>query len=166
MSVRKIPDNKTLVDLYVNQGKSALDIARIYGVKNPHAIYNNLRKEGISIRKPVGQNHGMWRGGKILNKGDGYVGIWKPEHEKADGGGYVYEHTLVVEQKYGRLPNKHEVVHHINCDKHDNTPENLWICGNKEHLAIHRSLEKLIKPLMEKGVIIFDEIAKQYKLIQ
>ena len=164
MSVRKIPDNKTLVDLYLNQKKSALEIARMYGVKNPASIYNNLRKEGVEIRTATMENHGMWKGGRTKCKGDGYKGILLHSHSRADNRGYVYEHTIVAEQKYGRLPQKGEVVHHINCDKHDNSPENLWLCSHKEHLSIHRSIEKLIKPLMESGVIIFDEEKKEYSM--
>ena len=62
---------------------------------------------------------------------------------------------MVVESTLGRLPEKDEVVHHINLDKLDNSPSNLWLCGNKEHLVCHRSIEKLIKPLLENGIIEF-----------
>lgn len=164
MSARKVPKNDIIFDLYVNKNKNAAEIARMYDVKNQRSILNALRNMGVEIRKTVGKNHGMWKGGKISCKGDGYYGIHHPTHERADSGGYVYEHTLIAEKKYGRLPIKGEVVHHINCNKHDNRAENLWLCGHKEHLIIHRSIEKLIKPLMEQGIVIFNEHEKEYQI--
>ena len=162
MSKRMIADDKTIIELY-KSGKSCGDICRMYGL-SPNSrrnISNRLRKYGIEIRMDRGANHHAWKGGRII-KGDGYYGIWKPDHERADKQGYVYEHTLVAEEKYGRLPDKGEVVHHINLDKLDNSPENLWLCGHREHIACHRSIEKLIKPLIEKGIIVFDN--GEYKL--
>lgn len=162
MSKKLLPDDKTLAEMY-NSGKNMKQICRECGL-SPSSSGNislRLRKMGIEIRKDAGQYHHAWKGGRIL-KGDGYIGVWNPKHEGADKQGYVYEHTLIIEQKIGRLPEKGEVIHHINLDKLDNSIDNLWLCGNKEHLVCHRSIEKLIKPLLEKGIIMFEN--GEYKI--
>ena len=136
---------------------SCKEICRRYGLSSGSStnLGRKLKQMGIKIRKDAGENHHNWKGGRII-KGDGYYGIWSPDHPRADKQGYVYEHTLAAEKKYGRLPTELEVVHHINLDKLDNSVDNLWLCDNKSHLVCHRSIEKLIKPLLEKGVIGFN----------
>lgn len=48
------------------------------------------------------------------------------------------EHRAVAEEKLGRPLKPGEVVHHIDGDKHNNTPENLMVfASQKEHAAYH-----------------------------
>ena len=165
MSKKMLPDNKTLIDLYVNDKKNLAEICEIYGLsKNSRSnLSRTLRNLGIEIRQNKGTNHHNWKGGKII-KGDGYYGIWCPSHKRADKQGYVYEHTLVIEKNMGILPNKNEVIHHIDTNKLNNDIENLIICNNKEHTMIHRSIELLVEPLLERKIIFFDKDEKKYKL--
>ena len=151
-----MPSDEEIVKLYTDEKMTCKAICRKFGLSpgSSRNISKRLRELGVEIRKDAGIYHHNWKGGRII-KGDGYYGIWKPEHERADNQGYVYEHTLIAENKYGRLPNKNEVIHHINLDKLDNSENNLWLCDNREHLVCHRSIEKLIKPLLEKGIISF-----------
>src|SRR3990172_2319236 len=72
-----------------------------------------------------GELHGMWRGGKFINKG--YVFIHKPGHHRADVSGYVREHILVMENYLGRVLALGEVIHHKNRIKDDNRIENLML---------------------------------------
>lgn len=147
-----------LYDKYKNLGKVAREL-NLYST----SVSRVLKRKGIKIEpNAVGDKHPGWKGGKNMAKGDGYIGIWTPGHERADGGKYVYEHTLVFEKHNGRLPNKNEVLHHIDLDKHNNNISNLFLCGYKEHTKIHRQMDKLIKPLMDKGILVFDN--GQYKL--
>jgi hypothetical protein len=145
---------KKMVARYQN-GESARKIAESLNLHTT-SVTRVLKRHGIEIKRCAGKNHHMWKGGRI-QKGDGYVGVWLPKHERADHQGYVYEHTLVIEKHLGRLPQKGEVVHHINCDKQDNRIENLYLCNHKDHKKAHWSIEKLIKPLIDRDIIGFKD---------
>ena len=122
------------------------------------SISRVLKRNGVDVKaNKSGKDHPGWKGGINQNKGDGYRGIWQPGHERADGGGYVYEHTLNFEKANGFLPKTGEVLHHIDLDKKNNSAENLYLCNHKKHIQIHRQVEKLIKPLMDKGIIYFKD---------
>ena len=65
-----------------------------------------------------------------------YIKVQVPEHPR-NFNGWVHEHTLVAEQKLGRLLQEEETVHHI-CDRHDNRPEAIVVVEEEEHVRIHR----------------------------
>lgn len=70
---------------------------------------------------------------------DGYIHVRAPGHPRADSAGYVYEHVLVAEEKYGRPIVLPEEVHHKDFDKTNNSPGNLFLCKNRaEHKLIHK----------------------------
>lgn len=56
--------------------------------------------------------------------------------------GYVAEHMLVAEKTIGRFLRDDEVVHHINENKLDNTPENLLVLTQSEHIRLHANKRK------------------------
>ncbi len=64
-----------------------------------------------------------------------------------------YEHRVVAEQKIGRPLSCGEIVHHINNDKLDNNPENIYVFENrKSHEACHFEMEQLALKFLNKGV--------------
>jgi len=58
-------------------------------------------------------------------KRTGYWYLHRPNHPNAGKQGYVAEHRIVMEQKIGRILDKHEAVHHIDEDITSNHPDNL-----------------------------------------
>ena len=55
----------------------------------------------------------------------------------------AYEHRVVAENMMGRKLAVDEVVHHEDENKLNNNPDNLLVCTNAEHQAIHRKLRAL-----------------------
>lgn len=149
---------------------SASKIGLMFGVSKKNVCLM-LHKCGVPIRPCRGSNHPMWKGGRVkLGSTMGghqirYWAVWVPNHPRADHRGYVKEHILIMERKLGRSIKKSEVIHHINHDMLDNRPENLALFGShSEHIEAERSLETLIKPLIEGGVICFN--GKKYELVR
>jgi hypothetical protein len=50
-----------------------------------------------------------------------------------------HEHRVVAEQMLGRPLNRGEIVHHIDGNKHNNTPENLQVMTQSEHIRAHHA---------------------------
>lgn len=74
-------------------------------------------------------------------------------------------YRLIMEKKIGRYLECGEVVHHIDMNRENNHPDNLYLYNNKnDHLVAHHSSNKLIKPLLEMGIIYFDEQDGTYKI--
>lgn len=78
-----------------------------------------------------------WRGRKTRMQ-EGYIVVWIPEHPKCFGGGWYYEHRLVMELKHDRLLKDWETVHHINGNKEWNDESNLFVCVRGQHMKAHK----------------------------
>ena len=98
------------------------------------------------------------------NKGymikDGYIMIRKPSHPDSWSNGYIKLHRLVMEKILGRRLKPDEIVHHIDFNKQNNSPENLQLVDQEEHRRIHNFQTKeykskgdikQIKDLYEQG---------------
>lgn len=53
-----------------------------------------------------------------------------------------HEHRVIAEQKLGRKLRPGEIVHHIDCNKRNNHPDNLKVMTQAEHAALHARLNK------------------------
>lgn len=87
--------------------------------------------------------------------------------DRLENGNYrrVPEHRAIMEEHLGRRLLSVERVHHINCRKRDNWPENLFLCSSDAiHSRAHHSLTKLIPLLLERGIIEFDRVGGVYRL--
>jgi HNH endonuclease len=80
---------------------------------------------------------GRWHNGKPVRKNaDGYLYVWEPDHPDAHARGWMLEHRLVAEQKYGhRIPPDVD-IHHVNGIKDDNRPDNLVALDPETHTQI------------------------------
>jgi|SRR5687767_14749212 len=82
-----------------------------------------------------GKNHYLWKGGRQITPA-GYIRILMSTHPRADSKGRVFEHIIVMEQIMGRYLLPKEVVHHKNCIRNDNRPENLELFKtNSDHIS-------------------------------
>lgn len=109
-----------------------------------------------SDKSPLGEMNPNYNGGKYIDD-KGYIRILNSDHP-ANIKGYIYEHRAVFESYLGRYLNSWESIHHINEIKSDNRLDNLFLCSQPEHSAIHREgkrpsvshRDKLRKNMLEK----------------
>ena len=79
-----------------------------------------------------GENHPMWKGGRVDHRG--YVLVTFPGHHRCKSGcNYVLEHIIIAEQKINRRLEPDEIIHHLNGIKNDNRPENLIVIKKNNH---------------------------------
>lgn len=77
---------------------------------------------------------------------NGYKKVKAPiDHPYKDNKGYIMEHRLVLEQSLGRYIEPYEEVHHIDCNKFNNSLDNLMLVSKEEHRRIH--LKDTIHPI-------------------
>lgn len=107
-------------------------------------------------------------GNKIFKRAtpDSHIMVKASEHPNANQVGYVAEHRLLIEKQLGRLLDKNERVHHINCIKNDNSLDNLVVFNNhSEHFLAHGSLNKCVAELIKNKRLIFNKITKTYEVL-
>lgn len=78
---------------------------------------------------------------------NGYVFVENPEHPRACLCSYgfhgVYEHVLVAElYVLGRLLQDGEVVHHLDSNRSNNSPDNLLVLYRSMHTKLHTWINK------------------------
>uniref|UniRef100_A0A6M3K4Y2 Putative homing endonuclease n=1 Tax=viral metagenome TaxID=1070528 RepID=A0A6M3K4Y2_9ZZZZ len=89
------------------------------------------------MRKRLGEKHPKWKGGKTIS--NGYLKVMNPDHPSADKIGYVFQHTLIVEEALGGFLAKGSEVHHVDQNPLNNEKPNLVLCdGHSYHVLLHR----------------------------
>lgn len=77
----------------------------------------------------AGENHPSWKNGRGLSSG--YIMVLQPDGKR------IGEHRLVAEELIGRKLLPDEVVHHINGNGLDNSPDNLQVMSRADHMRLH-----------------------------
>lgn len=159
-SIEQLRDKEWLSKKYEQEGWSIREIARKLGTTPGNigsSLYHaNIKtrsvSDGLRARFPNGRwgnAAGHWKGGRH-NIGE-YIYLYTPEHPRATKQGYMMEHILIAEKKIGRYLNPGEIVHHIDGDKSNNSPDNLMVTTVGEHRRIHehavREVARLKKEL-------------------
>ena len=158
---------------YINKEKDAVQIANKLGCSST-TIYHWLRKFNIPRRNTLfnscksGKENPNWKGGRRL-RSDGYIFVLKKEHPRAYKDGTVLEHIVIAEETlgrplkyYGKRHPDNEVPHHIDDNKSNNNPENLYITTLRGNRIIHKQMESITAELYKRGFIVFNNKKGEY----
>lgn len=78
----------------------------------------------------------------IVVRRDGRKMVRMPEHARSNRNGQIPYAYLVAEQLLGRTIDDNEVVHHIDLNPSNDSPENLLCMTMSEHVKLHNSLRE------------------------
>lgn len=120
-----------------------------------------------SLERRINQSRSLQKegGGWRIQEGYKQINVYEQGHFRKDQhkkGSYVMEHILIMEKHLGRSIEKHELVHHVDEDRVNNSIDNLYLCSGatlKEsrqiHNKIHQSAENLSIELFKLGLVAF-----------
>lgn len=74
--------------------------------------------------------------GTRLKDSRGYVIIYLPGHSEASASGWAFEHRVVVSSLLGRPLREQEIVHHLDGDRANNSPNNLFLTDRHDHFRL------------------------------
>lgn len=137
-------------------GRRLDETAREVG-RHPSEVSAKVREAGLQFRR---RKKGVDRNGHVV------IGF---RRSRVNGrtAERILEHRDVLEQHLGRHLTSSERVHHINQDKRDNQLSNLFLCDSPaQHQRAHRSLDKLVPRLLERGIIRFNRAEGIYELCE
>jgi hypothetical protein len=130
--------------------KKLIKFLRIYAHNRPRSHNNNISK---SLKgKFSGEKNFNWRGGMYKSQGRYYIRA--NEHPLKHANGYILYSRYIAEQVIGRLLTRQEAVHHLNFQKDDDRPENLYLFpSDAEHSYYHKLLRtRKIIPITESNL--------------
>jgi len=103
-----------------------------------------------------GRNNPRWKGGLIKTSGKKGIyrtSVYAPDNEMSDSRGYCLRSRLVLAEKLGRNLEPEEVVHHLDGDKTNDTPNNLRLFENEsQHQRFHsrrRRSDKFLRAFID-----------------
>lgn len=119
----------------------AAGVGRVQSEETKEKRRASCRLAALARGSRVGESNAHWKGG-IRQDAVGYRTVYAPEADRKWSGRYVPEHRLVAESVYGPLHPK-AVIHHIDGDRANNAKNNLLICTNGCHVALHARMRAL-----------------------
>ena len=94
------------------------------------------------------KNHN-WKGGTYKHS-SGYIMLSRPNHSRARKRGYVNRSILIAEVILDRKLNNKEIIHHIDGNKTNDNPDNLYLfSSNSTHISYHMLKNK---PLLKSNL--------------
>ena len=105
---------------YKALGYQTLSPARLHQLRQTPVARGTIS----GIRGKYGKDHWNWKGGHV--NGAGYKIVYR-------NGKRMVEHRAVAEKMIGRPLKKNEVVHHIDGNRSNNSPDNLIVMTSTEH---------------------------------
>lgn len=146
------------IDMYVNQKRTGLEIARYFGIGRTTVDryikrYGLTRRSISEVRRNKKWNSGDKQRSELSDRMKGLTGDKNPGYKGGhiDENGYrsiyvdrklIKEHRYVMQQHIGRKLLRSEDVHHLNGDKLDNRLENLQLLTKSEHAQLHWSRQE------------------------
>lgn len=99
----------------------------------------------------------MYKDQKRRQDTNGYIIVYIPDHHKAMKSGvfqgYVYEHVLMAEEILDRPIREGEVIHHLDENRSNNSPDNLLPLSHPAHSKIHGWINRnIITPTKEQEI--------------
>ena len=117
---------------------------------------------------------------KAINSGQ-FELIYTQENPGTDNNGYLYwrestrdkndkpvrtryyVHRVVAENMIGRPLKEYEHIHHIDMNKKNNNPSNLWVCSASQHKLAHWSFNTFCAEAMVRAIQFdFDKNKGEY----
>ncbi len=160
LKLRSSITREFLINLYINEGKTQKEISKILGC-HQYTIHSYLEEFGLLTK----ENKVKIKQKTRLRIDKGYRMVYRPNHPRARSGkreGCVFEYILIAEKKIGRSINRNEAVHHIDFDKENSSPNNLFVCSPSKHSKAHASIETACTKLIKLGIIKFNEEKGEY----
>ena len=78
-------------------------------------------------------------------------------------GPWRFEHVIVMEGKIGRPLIKGEIVHHVDGDRENNVPDNLFLCrSHAHHMEVERQLKETFRAMLKLGKVTFSHALGVY----
>lgn len=107
----------------------------------------------------VGDKNPAWKGGETVHaKGYKYVRDLSKKH------GYSFEHRMVMEKILDRELKRSEIVHHIDGERVNNDPQNLFLTSESGHTKAHKSIEALGGfQAYQRGGVVFNPASGLYE---
>ena len=105
--------------------------------------------------KVAKEDNPNWKGGNYVSQGRRYRRA--PDHPFSHHNGYILNSRYVAEEALGRQLTPSEQIHHINLDKLDDSPNNLYLFNSAAEHSRYHNLAKVAKvtPITESNLSSF-----------